>query len=164
MLSPKEGMWHQPRRRRLQPKRLQRRSVLLRRRPRRSVLLRRRPLRSVLLRRRPLRSVLLRRRPLRSVLLRRRPPRSVLPPRRLRRSVLQPRGLSQRSSRFSQENLFSRGPQGPLECCLGVVEISRLVDVEAPLARCDDTVGDVEAFSLVDVATQRLRSVREVKV
>src|ERR1019366_1059107 len=71
-LSPKEGKWHQPRRRRLQL-----RSVLQRRRLQRSVLLRRRPLRSVLLRRRPLRSVLLRRRPQRSVLQRRRPQRSV---------------------------------------------------------------------------------------
>ena len=55
-LSPKEGKWHQPRRRRLQPKRLQRR------RPRRSVLQRRRPRRSVQQRRRPRRSVLQRRR------------------------------------------------------------------------------------------------------
>ena len=54
-LSPKEGKWHQQRRR-------PRRSVLQRRRPRRSVQQRRRPRRSVQQRRRPRRSVLLLRR------------------------------------------------------------------------------------------------------
>ena len=108
-LSPKEGKWHQPRRRRLQPKRLQRR------RPRRSVLLQRRgPLR-----RRPRRSVLLRRRPRRSVLLRRRP-----------RSV-PPRGLPLRSSQFPSGICGSRGASGPPRTPLPL-QILRLVDVEAP--------------------------------
>jgi len=128
-LSPKEGKWHQPRRRRLQPKRLQRRrprrSVLLqrrgplRRRPRRSVLLRRRPRRSVLLRRRPRRSVLLRRRPRRSVLLRRRP-----------RSV-PPRGLPLRSSQFPSGICGSRGASGPPRTPV-TLQYHRRVVVEAP--------------------------------
>jgi len=162
-------MWHQPRRRRLQPKRLQQRSVLQRRRPLRSVLLRRRPLprrsrRSVLLRRRPLRSVLLRRRPPRSVLLRRRPPRSVLQPRRPPRSVLQPRRLPQRSSQFSFESWNSRGPQGPLECFLGAFKVARFINVEAPPTVGDEMNHEVVALRFKQVKESGVRAVLEVEV
>ena len=136
-LSPKEGKWHQPRRRRLQPKRLQRR------RPRRSVLQRRRPRRSVQQRRRPRRSVQQRRRPRRSVLQRRRLP--------LGRSKV-PSGICD-----------SRGAYGPPRTPLPV-QIVRLVHVEAPGAVGNQSDGRTQSLGLASVQRRRVRAVGKMEV